>query len=276
MKTTDQVGLGFRREHLKAITLGEKVSVDFFEVAPENWMNIGGRLAKNFREFTEHYRFYTHGLSLSLGSPSPLDMDFVKQIKRFLDDHKIDVYSEHLSACSDDGHLYDLMPIPFTEDAVYWVAERIKQVMDCLERPFYVENVSYYAQIHQQMSELEFTQAILDEANCQLLLDVNNVYVNSVNHRYDAKAFIQGIDPDRIGYLHIAGHHQEAEDLIIDTHGAAVSDPVWQLLHAVYHHAGLKPTLLERDFNLPPLAELYKETDIIKSIQLSGGYHAAA
>lgn len=275
MKPTDQVGLGFRREHLKAITPGERVPVDFFEVAPENWMMIGGKLAKRFREYTERYRFFTHGLSLSLGSPLPLDMDFVKQIKHFLDTHQIDVYSEHLSACSDDGHLYDLMPIPFTADAVSWVASRIRQVMDCLERPMLIENVSYYAHTHQEMSELEFTNAILEEANCQLLLDVNNVYVNSINHQYDAQCFIRGVAPKRIGYLHIAGHHQEAEDLIIDTHGASVADPVWQLLEATYDHAGIKPTLLERDFNLPPLTELYKEIDRIKVIQGVGGDYAS-
>lgn len=276
MTQTDRVGLGFRREHLKAITPGETVPVDFFEVAPENWMQVGGRLGKQFRAFTERYCFYTHGLSLSLGSPAPLDMEFVREIKRFLDTHNIEIYSEHLSACSDDGHLYDLMPIPFTSEAVSWVAQRIRQVMDCLERPMLIENVSYYAQTHQEMSELAFINAIVEEADCRMLLDVNNVYVNSINHSYDASDFIRGIAPERIGYLHIAGHHREAEDLIIDTHGADVTDAVWTLLKTTYAHAGIRPTLLERDFNLPAIDVLFDETAKIQQIQQTGGYHAAA
>ena len=164
--------------------------VDFMEVAPENWIGMGGRWGREFRRFTERYPFVCHGLSLSIGGPSPLDEEFVRKLKGFLDTHQVRCYSEHLSYCSDDGHLYDLMPIPFTEDAVNYVAERIRRVQDILGRRIAMENVSYYAAPGQEMSEIDFINAVLSEADCDLLLDVNNIYVNGINHRYDAEAFL--------------------------------------------------------------------------------------
>ncbi len=241
--------------------------IDFFEVAPENWIPFGGKLQKQFRQLTEQQRFICHGLSLSIGSPDPLDVIFLKQVKQFLREHKIALYSEHLSYCSGGGHLYDLMPIPFTQEAVHYVAKRIRQVQDILEQPLILENVSYYAAPGQQMSEQDFTLAVLAEADCQLLLDVNNIYVNSVNHGYNAEAFLQAMPSARIAYYHIAGHFKQAEDLLIDTHGAAVIDPVWQLLAKAYQQHGVKPTLLERDFNIPDLAELGRELAQIKALQ---------
>ncbi len=241
--------------------------VGFFEVAPENWIGIGGRLGRQFREFTERYPFVTHGLSLSIGSPSPLDETFLYRLKRFLDAHGIRSYTEHLSYCSDDGHLYDLMPIPFTEQAVHYVAGRIRRVQDILERRIAMENISYYAAPGQEMSEIEFINAVLEEADCDLLLDVNNIYVNSINHRYDANAFLRSLPAGRVVYFHVAGHYDEADDLKVDTHGAAVIDPVWQLLEAAYDHCGVVPTLLERDFNIPPLPELLTEIDTIRHLQ---------
>ncbi|MGB1978400.1 MAG: DUF692 domain-containing protein, partial [Pseudoalteromonas tetraodonis] len=211
--------------------------------------------------------FVCHGLSLSIGSPEPLDLEFVKSLKPFFDTHNIKVYSEHLSYCSGKGHMYDLMPIPFTEEAIKHVVSRVKQVQDILERPLALENVSYYGAPGQQLTELEFTNAILEQADCQLLLDVNNIYVNSVNHGYDAHAFLAALPTNRIAYAHVAGHYNEAEDLIIDTHGADVIDPVWQLLDSAYETHGVFPTLLERDFNIPPINVLTKELDIIHQLQ---------
>lgn len=263
----DGVGLGLRRTLLSPLSETPPDIVSFYEVAPENWIGMGGRFGKRFREFTEKHTFVTHGLSLSLGGPSPLDVEFVKDIKDFLKQHQIKLYTEHLSYCSDDGHLYDLMPIPFTSDAVTYVAKRIQQVQDILEQRIAIENVSYYAAPSQEMSELEFLLAVLDEAECDLLLDVNNIYVNSVNHRYDAKAFLNAIPKEKIAYLHVAGHYREAEDLIVDTHGAAIVDPVWDLLDLTYQRFGAVPTLLERDFNIPPLSELLLEVEQIHSIQ---------
>ncbi len=260
-------GLGLRRALLKPLENQSPEQISFMEVAPENWIGVGGRLGKRFRAFTERYAFVCHGLSLSIGAPEPLDVEFVKQVRTFLDQHGIRFYTEHLSYCSDHGHLYDLMPIPFTSDAVRHVADRIRQVQDILERPFAIENVSYYAAPGQEMTEIEFISAVLEEADCGLLLDVNNIYVNSINHCYDAEEFLNALPASRVVYFHVAGHYVEAEDLRVDTHGADVIDPVWQLLDKAYAHCGVVPTLLERDFNIPPLAELMDEMDIIIQLQ---------
>jgi uncharacterized protein (UPF0276 family) len=260
-------GLGLRRALLGPLSSLSSDDVDFMEVAPENWINVGGRYGKQFREYTERFPFVCHGLSLSIGSPAPLDMALLKNIKAFIREHDIRYYTEHLSYCSDAGHLYDLMPIPFTEQAVDYVVGRIRQVQDFLGQRIAMENVSYYAAPQQEMSEIDFVNEVLNRADCDLLLDVNNIYVNSINHRYDPFEFLDALPGDRVGYVHIAGHYDEAEDLRVDTHGADVIDPVWQLLHHAYERFGVMPTLLERDFNFPPIPELLSEVNQIKSIQ---------
>ncbi len=237
------------------------------EVAPENWIDVGGHYGRRFRKFTESIPFVSHGLSLNLGGPAPLDEPFIRKVKKFLDEHHIRCYSEHLSYCGDDAHLYDLMPIPFTEEAVKYVASRIRRTQDILERRMAVENASYYCAPGAEMSELAFISAVLDEADCDLLLDINNIYVNSVNHQYDAHEFLKSLPGERIAYAHIAGHYNEADDLIVDTHGADVIEPVWGLLAEAYKQFGVFPTLLERDFNLPPLEELLTEVEQIGEIQ---------
>lgn len=241
--------------------------VGFLEVAPENWMGVGGKHGKQFRHFTDHFPFVAHGLSLSIGGPDALDVDFVKQIKIFLDEFNIHCYSEHLSYCSDGGHLYDLMPIPFTEEAVHHVADRIKKVQEILQRRIAMENISYYAAPGQEMSEIDFLNAVLEEADCDLLLDVNNIYVNSINHMYDAENFLRALPAERVAYIHIAGHYKEAEDLLVDTHGSSIIETVWSLLDKAYEHVGIVPTLLERDFNIPPMDELLAELDRITACQ---------
>jgi uncharacterized protein (UPF0276 family) len=260
-------GLGLRRTLMGPLADQPPSQVDFYEVAPENWIGVGGRYGKQFRAFTERHPFMCHGLSLSIGSPSPLDETFLQRLKRFLDQHGIRGYSEHLSYCSDDGHLYDLMPIPFTEEAVHYVAERIRRTQDILERRIAMENVSYYAAPGKEMEEIDFINAVLREADCELLLDVNNIYVNSINHHYDAEEFLTSLPAERVMYFHVAGHFNEAEDLIVDTHGADVIDPVWELLDKAYKHFGVVPTLLERDFNIPPIPELLTEVDRIAALQ---------
>lgn len=242
-------------------------NVSFMEVAPENWINVGGALGRKFRKFTDHYPFVCHGLSLSLGGPSPLDETFLHKVRRFLDDHGVLIYSEHLSYCTDDGHLYDLMPIPFTDEAVHYVAARIRRSQEIVERRIAIENVSYYAAPGAELTEIEFIKAVLEEADCDLLLDVNNIYVNSVNHGYDPVDYLASLPTERIAYGHIAGHYNEAEDLIVDTHGASVIPDVWALLDRAYEIHGVFPTLLERDFNFPPLEKLLAEVDRIREIQ---------
>jgi uncharacterized protein (UPF0276 family) len=265
----DGAGLGLRRSFLDNIIHNppERQSIGFFEVAPENWINIGGRFGRQFRAMTEQYDFVSHGLSLSLGSQDALDETFVLAVKQFLSDHQIKLYSEHLSYCSHNGHLYDLMPIPFTEDAIKYVAARIRRVQDILEQRIAIENVSYYAAPGQEMSEIDFFNAVVNEADCDVLLDVNNIYVNSINHGYDASSFLKAIPAERLAYAHIAGHFVEADDFLVDTHGADIIDPVWKLLGKAYELFGVFPTLLERDFNIPPLAGLYKEVQTINAIQ---------
>lgn len=264
-------GLGLRRglvsELQSSIESGQQLPIDFMEIAPENWMKIGGRLKKQLRYFTERFPFACHGLSLSIGSPAPLDENFVREVGQFLDEHNIDTYSEHLSYCSDAGHMYDLMPLPFTEEAVNYVAERIQRVQDILGRRLIVENVSAYVEPGKQMPEPEFVRAVLQKADCDLLLDVNNVYVNSVNHGYNPHDYIAQMPTDRIRYYHIAGHYTESDSMLVDTHGADVIDPVWALLQQAYSTHGQKATLLERDFNFPDLSDLSQELETIRAYQ---------
>ncbi|MEZ4332199.1 MAG: DUF692 domain-containing protein [Myxococcota bacterium] len=260
-------GLGLRRAFLGEVADRVPDPVDFFEVAPENWIGVGGRAGRRLRALTERAPFVCHGLSLSLGGPAPLDETLLADTRRFLDLHGIRCYSEHLAWSADDGHLYDLLPIPFTDEAVRHVAARIAHAQERLGRRIAIENASYYAAPSRALSELEFLLAVLDEADCALLLDVNNVYVNSINHGYDALAFLGALPPERIAYLHVAGHFREADDLLVDTHGADVVDPVWSLLEATYQRFGPRPTLLERDFHIPPLASLLTEVEGVRRRQ---------
>lgn len=260
-------GLGLRRALVQPLRECGAGQPDFIELSPENWMAMGGRFARDIAWFGERYPLLAHGLSLSLGGADKLDDDFVRRLGRFLKQHRVRGYSEHLSYCSAGGHLYDLLPLPFTEEAVRHVSARIRQVQDRLGQRIAVENISAYARPRGEMSEAEFVGAVLEQADCQLLLDVNNVYVNSVNHGFDASEFIASMPTARIAWLHVAGHWRERDDLLIDTHGDAVCDPVWQLLRETYQCHGVLPTLLERDFNLPPLAQLLDELDVIRALQ---------
>jgi hypothetical protein len=271
-------GLGLRRAFIGALA-GRAVSgVDFLEVAPENWIDVGGRYGRQFAELARQVPVVCHGLSLNLGGTAPLDEAFLHRVRQFLDAFDIRCYSEHLSYCADDGHLYDLMPIPFTEEAVHYVTARICRAQDIVGRRIAIENVSYYAAPGQEMPEIEFINAVLREADCDLLLDVNNIWVNSINHRYDPVEFLKSLPGERIAYAHIAGHYVEAEDLRVDTHGSDIIGPVWDLLRAAYRHFGVFPTLLERDFNIPPVPDLLREVAMIASVQFeheSGAGHAA-
>ena len=270
-------GLGLRRGLMAAMNEVPESALDFIEAAPENWIGVGGRFGRQFAALVERFPLVCHGLSLSLGSPAPLDVAFLGEVKTFLDRHQALCYTEHLSYCSDDrGHLYDLMPIPFTAEAVAFVAGRIRRTQDVLERRIGIEPVSYYAAPGQEMSELQFVNAVLREADCDLLLDVNNIYVNSINFGYDPFEYLAGLDGARTRYIHVAGHYVEAPDLLIDTHGASVIDPVWALLKATYARWGAIPTLLERDFNFPPMVDLLDEVARVRALQAAAGSRADA
>ncbi|NUS60397.1 MAG: DUF692 domain-containing protein [Lysobacter sp.] len=265
--STTTAGLGLRRALLPELLAMEQGAVDFLEVAPDNWIGVGGRFGEQLDQLAARFPISAHGLSLSLGGVEPLDMDLLRRTRAFNERHGVVMYSEHLSYTSDDGQLYDLMPIPFTDEAVKHVAARIRQVQDVLGRRIAVENVSYYAAPFQALAEVDFINAVLAEADTDLLLDVNNLYVNAMNHGYDAEDFLARLPGDRIAQYHIAGHFDEDIDLKVDTHGAPVKADVWMLLESAYRRFGVKPTLLERDFNFPPLAELLAETGRIRSIQ---------
>ncbi len=256
----DAAGLGLRRPLLGSLQTALPGTFDFLEAAPENWIGVGGTLGEAFSDLASRYPLVCHGLSLSIGGPAELDETFLVRLRRFLDLHRAPLYSEHLSACGDSrGQLYDLLPLPFTDAAVHHVAARIRRTQDILGRRIAVENISYYAAPFQAMAEIDFVNAVLAEADCQLLLDVNTIVVNATNHGYDAQAFLRALPGERVAYVHVAGHYDEAADLKIDTHGTAVNDAVWALLDEAYRLFGPKPTLLERDFNFPPFEELAGE-----------------
>lgn len=265
--STTRAGIGLRRDLAAPLLDLETDRPAFVELAPENWMNIGGHWGKVLRAISERYPITTHGLSLSLGSPEPLDFDFLGRVKRFLSDHKISLYTEHLSyAKCDNAHLYDLLPIPFREDAVHHVASRIRQVQDFLGQRISIENVSYYTPVAPEMDEATFVKAIVQESDCNLLLDVNNVYVNAFNHGYDAKKFIEALPLERVSNIHMAGHTRRSEDLIIDTHGEAIIDPVYELFEWTIARTPAVPVLLERDFNFPEFPELLGELNRLDQI----------
>ena len=269
-------GLGLRRALLGPLQSMDQGSVDFLEVAPENWIGIGGRFNRQFRELAERYPIALHGLSLDIGGPDPIDTDLVRSVKSLISEIDAPLYSEHLTYCAAQGHLYDLLPIPFTEEAVHHVADRVRQVQDILGQPIVLENASYYAQPHADMTEAEFVRAVLSESDSGLLLDVNNIYVNSINHCYDPLEYLDALPLERVHYIHVAGHYDEAPDLKVDTHGSDVIDPVWALLTQAYQRLGPVPTLLERDFNIPPLAELLQEVEQVRQLQAAVGESLAA
>ena len=271
------VGLGLKRELIPQIhsAFGKDyiANINFLEIAPENWINAGGKAAIQLDWFVERFPIVCHGLCLSLGGLSPINEVFLQQVKKFLHQYEIPLYTEHLSYATDgyngrQGYLYDLLPIPFTEEAIHYVAKRIRQTQDILGQRIAIENTSFYVTAPiSTMDELTFLKAVLSEADCFLHLDINNIYVNSINFGFDAHAFLRGIPGERIIYSHVAGHYQEAPDLLIDTHGSDVIDPVWALLDEAYQLFGTFPTLLERDNNIPPLEVLMGEVNKIATLQ---------
>ena len=263
------VGIGYRKDFSDEFWESNSLKPDFIEVAPENWMEIGGFWKKHLKKARETYPLFCHGLSLSVGSPEGVDINFVKKIKQFLEDFQVSLYSEHLTFSKvDNAHLYDLLPIPFTQDAINRVVDNIQQVQDLLGRRLILENGSYYTVLKAEMPEEDFINEIVKRSDCELLLDINNVYVNAFNHHYDAEKFISQMPLDKIKYIHMAGHLQVSENLIIDTHGSEIIDPVYDLFK--FTMKSLKrdiPVLLERDFNIPELSVLQDEIDELRTIK---------
>lgn len=266
MKTIKGCGIGLRREFVSAFTQLRETP-DWIEITPENWFSIPLRYRESFEQIMQAYPAVAHGVSLSIGSLEPVDKSFLIQMKAFLDRYKIAHYSEHLSFSSLQGkQTYELLPVPMTKAMVSHLCEKIDRVQNTLERELILENASYYISPYSEMREVDFVCEVLERSNTRLLLDINNVYVNSVNHRFDADAYIAHIPPERTAYIHIAGHLEyPQENLLLDTHGEAVCKEVWELLERTLktHHV---PTMIERDNNIPQLSVLMNEFRTLKQI----------
>ena len=276
MNVLQGAGLGYKRSMAADFLhrLPDADGINFIEAAPENWLRMGGAARRDFDSVAERFPLACHGLSLSLGGRDPLRIDFLKQIKDFIRRYRIGFFSEHLSYCDHNGFVYDLLPLPFTWETVRHTAARIRRSQDILEMTIAIENTSYYLHApHCEMDEVDFLNAVAREADCLIHLDVNNIYVNAINHGHVApRAFIDRVDRARVVYIHIAGHSAENPRLLIDSHGAPVSEDVWDIYKYCCQRLPLnQPTLLERDFNLPPLAELQGEVAKIRAIQRDYG-----
>jgi uncharacterized protein len=262
------IGIGYRFAMAESTLASQVEEIRWLEVHPENYVERGGRFRQALDRARERWPFVTHGLTMGFGAVEPAEDSYVKPLKAFLHDLKVPWHSEHLCFSGADGvMLHDLLPLPLTREAVATAVQRIREARDRLELPIAIENISYYAEAGQsEMSELEFLLEVLERADCKLLLDVNNVYVNSRNHRFDPQRYIDRMPKERVVQIHVAGHHVRKDDLIIDTHGEPVRDEVYDLLEYTLRRVGRVPVLLERDQNFPPFAELVAEVKRLDAI----------
>jgi uncharacterized protein len=259
-------GLGLRTEHYNTI-LETKPKVDWFEALSENYMIPGGKPLNYLDKIRADYPMVLHGVSLSIGSTTPFEREYLSDLKKLADRIQPAWISDHLCWTGVHGqNIHDLLPLPYTEETAKHVAERVKIVQDYLGRQILLENVSSYASyVDSTMTEWEFITEIANAADCLLLLDVNNIYVSSYNHNFDAKAFIDGVPKKRVQQIHLAGH-QNNGDYIIDTHDAPVIDPVWDLYEYAIAKLGAVSTMIERDDQIPELGELVQELQIARNI----------
>lgn len=271
MKNINGCGLGLRREFLAEFSALKK-KPDWIEITPENWIFTPHRYAEHFGEIMGSMPVVAHGVSLSIGSPEAIDKRFLSEIKTFLDRYNIEHYSEHLSFSTLGGmQTYELLPLPMTKAMVVHIGDKIKQVQDSLQRPLILENASYYWAPYSEMAEVDFINEIVEYADATLLLDVNNVYVNATNHGFDADTYIKQIPPSRVAYMHMAGHLEYPDELLLlDTHGEAISKPVWKLLERTLKKIDV-PVMIERDNNIPPLKELMAEYKKLSKIVAKRG-----
>ncbi len=263
-------GLGLRTEHYHPILnskFSESLKVDWFEVLSENYMVPGGKPLYFLDKIRENYPVVMHGVSLSIGSTTPLDADYLRDLRKLADRIQPAWISDHLCWTGVHGqNMHDLLPLPYTEETAKHVVERVGIVQDYLGRRILLENVSSYASyIDSTMTEWEFITEVAEQADCLLLLDVNNIYVSGYNHQFDAKVFIDGVPKNRVQQIHLAGHHNHG-DYIIDTHDAPVIDPVWDLYEYAISRFGAVSTMIERDDHIPELAVLVEELQIARDI----------
>lgn len=259
-------GLGLRTDHYQDV-LNVQPNIDWFEVISENYMVRGGKPLHFLDKIRADYPMVMHGVSLSIGSTTPFNQDYLRDLKKLADRIQPAWISDHLCWTGVHGqNMHDLLPLPYTIETAKHVAERVRIVQDYLGRRILLENVSSYASyVDSTMSEWEFISLVSEQADCLLLLDVNNIYVSSYNHNFDAKAFIDGVPAHRVQQIHLAGH-QNNGDYIIDTHDAPVIDPVWDLYDYAIARLGAVSTMIERDDHIPPLEELVSELQIARDI----------
>ena len=260
-------GLGLRTEHYQEVLEQQPTEIDWFEIISENYMIDGGKPLYFLDKIRQDYPMVMHGVSMSIGSTDPLNFDYLKQLKTLIDRVQPMWFSDHLCWTGvDHKNMHDLLPLPYTEQSVQHIADRISQVQDYIGKQMLIENLSsYITYTSDAMSEWEFLSAVAERADCNLLLDVNNIYVSSFNHQFDAMEYLQGIPADRVWQHHIAGH-QNTGNLIIDTHDEPIIDPVWELYEKTAQLLGPVSTMIERDGNIPPLSEVIAELNRAREI----------
>ncbi|MEW8690647.1 MAG: DUF692 domain-containing protein [Candidatus Thiodiazotropha endolucinida] len=259
-------GLGLRRQHYDDV-LESRPDVDWFEIISENYMVDGGKPLHYLSQIRELYPMVMHGVSMSIGSIEPLDYTYLKKLKALIERVEPEWFSDHLCWTGVNKlNLHDLLPLPYTEEALDHVVERISRVQDYLGRQMLLENVSSYISYSEsQLSEWEFLREVVERADCLVLLDINNIYVSAYNHNFDPSDFVRAMPSERIYQIHLAGHTQE-ENLIIDTHDHPIADPVYELYAEAIQRFGRVSTMIERDDNIPPLADLLRELDRVRRI----------
>lgn len=259
-------GLGLRKDHYETV-LQTRPAVDWFEILSENYMVDGGKPLHYLTQIREHYPMVMHGVSMSIGSVEPLNWDYLKRLRTLIQRVEPVWISDHLCWTGVNGlNLHDLMPLPYTEEAIAHVVERVARVQDYLGRQILLENVSSYVTYRDsQISEWEFLREIAERADCLILLDINNIYVSAFNHNFDPVSYLQAIPVERVYQFHLAGHTRQ-ENLIIDTHDHPIADPVFDLYARAVQRFGRVSTMIERDDNIPPLSELLEELDQVRSI----------
>ncbi|MDF1881308.1 DUF692 domain-containing protein [Sulfurimonas sp. MAG313] len=259
-------GIGLRSEHILDV-IPSGFTPDWLEITPENWMSMPYHYKETFEEVVSKFPIMTHGLSLSIGSPEELNMEFLKELRHFFDKYKIEHYSEHLSFSTfEGGQTYELLPLPLTRKMIEHISDKVKKVEDFLGRQLILENATYYTVPYAEMEELDFMNEVMHKSGAKMLLDVNNVFVNARNHNFDARAYIKGLDHDKVAYMHVAGHkYYEEDDIIIDTHGADVCNSVWELLDYTLDMVDA-PVMIERDNDIPSLDDMREEYKILEKI----------
>lgn len=264
----DGVGLGLRWDFLEEVVEGAPLPIDFFEVSPENYMRRGGYYPEQLERLQERYPLITHGLTLSIGAVAEPDPSYLGELRAEVQRTHSPLHSDHLCFSSvGPRSLHELLPLQHSKENIARVASRARRMSDVLGVPFALENITYYVHPGRpELSELEFIEQVLEQSGAGLLLDVNNVYVNSLNHGFDARDFIAALELGRVVEIHVAGHTKKPSGLILDTHGATVADPVLDLLAFTLQRTGPCPVLLERDNDIPPLAELVREIRGLRAV----------